>query len=173
MVRVHFGPPLLEKEKEGLRPGRESTTRTQAKMDSKAGSWQQSGGLLQPAWLSRRKASPGPPLLKSWKLKIESWKLWTVNFQLLTFNWNIWGVSSAGRAPALQAGGHRFDPGTLHQRDWLKQQSDLMFHWVSWEIQRCTLKTEHYFIMMQLWEGNSKGKLLIKRVLDTILAKNF
>ena len=26
-----------------------------------------------------------------------------------------WGVSSAGRAPALQAGGHRFDPGTLHQ----------------------------------------------------------
>ena len=34
-----------------------------------------------------------------------------------------WGVSSAGRAPALQAGGHRFDPGTLHQqRDWLKLQ---------------------------------------------------
>ena len=27
-------------------------------MDSKAGSWQQSGGLLQPAWLFRRKASP-------------------------------------------------------------------------------------------------------------------
>ena len=24
---------------------------------------------------------------------------------------------------------------------------------------------------MQLWEGNSKGKLLIKRVIDTILAK--
>jgi hypothetical protein len=24
------------------------------------------------------------------------------------------GVSSAGRAPALQAGGRRFDPGTLH-----------------------------------------------------------
>ena len=33
------------------------------------------------------------------------------------------GVSSAGRAPALQAGGHRFDPGTLHhKRDWLKHQ---------------------------------------------------
>ena len=27
------------------------------------------------------------------------------------------GVSSAGRAPALQAGGHRFDPDTLHQAD--------------------------------------------------------
>jgi hypothetical protein len=29
------------------------------------------------------------------------------------------GVSSAGRAPALQAGGHRFDPDTLHfERAW-------------------------------------------------------
>ena len=26
-----------------------------------------------------------------------------------------WGCSSAGRAPALQAGGHRFDPVHLHQ----------------------------------------------------------
>ena len=65
-------------------------------MDSKGGSWQQSGGLLQPPWLFRRKASPGPPLLKE---ESEDPK---------------WGVSSAGRAPALQAGGHRFDPGTLH-----------------------------------------------------------
>jgi hypothetical protein len=31
----------------------------------------------------------------------------------------IRGVSSAGRAPALQAGGHRFDPGTLQrERPW-------------------------------------------------------
>ncbi len=29
-------------------------------VDSKAGSWQQSSGLLQPAWLFRRKASPFP-----------------------------------------------------------------------------------------------------------------
>ena len=27
----------------------------------------------------------------------------------------MWGCSSAGRAPALQAGGHRFDPVHLHQ----------------------------------------------------------
>ena len=27
------------------------------------------------------------------------------------------GVSSAGRAPALHAGGQEFDPPTLHQRD--------------------------------------------------------
>ena len=26
----------------------------------------------------------------------------------------IWGVSSAGRAPDLQSGGHEFDPRTLH-----------------------------------------------------------
>ncbi len=26
----------------------------------------------------------------------------------------IWGISSAGRAPALQAGGHRFDSVILH-----------------------------------------------------------
>ena len=28
----------------------------------------------------------------------------------------FWGISSAGRAPALQAGGRRFDPVILHQR---------------------------------------------------------
>ena len=28
-----------------------------------------------------------------------------------------WGCSSAGRAPALQAGGQRFDPAQLHQID--------------------------------------------------------
>ena len=28
---------------------------------------------------------------------------------------STWGISSAGRAPALQAGGRRFDPVILHQ----------------------------------------------------------
>ena len=27
----------------------------------------------------------------------------------------LWGFSSSGRAPALQAGGERFDPVNLHQ----------------------------------------------------------
>ena len=27
---------------------------------------------------------------------------------------NLWGFSSAGRAPALHAGGQRFDPAKLH-----------------------------------------------------------
>ena len=35
----------------------------------------------------------------------------------------IWGYSSAGRAPALQAGGQRFDPAYLHQR-FEKTESD-------------------------------------------------
>ena len=37
------------------------------------------------------------------------------NFECSTLK-EIWGCSSAGRAPALQAGGHRFDPVHLHQR---------------------------------------------------------
>ena len=27
---------------------------------------------------------------------------------------DLWGISSVGRAPALQAGGQRFDPANLH-----------------------------------------------------------
>ena len=34
---------------------------------------------------------------------------------LLKHSGKIWGFSSAGRAPALQAGGQRFDPANLHQ----------------------------------------------------------
>ena len=30
------------------------------------------------------------------------------------------GISSVGRAPALQAGGHRFEPGILHHMDRLE-----------------------------------------------------
>ena len=97
MVRVHFGPPLQIGSKNGSQADDDRGNKGEnAKMDSKGGTWQQSGGLLQPPWLSRRKASLGPPLL----IKEEQ----------------IWGFSSAGRAPALQAGGQRFDPGTLHQK---------------------------------------------------------
>ena len=43
----------------------------------------------------------------------------------------IWGFSSAGRAPALQAGGQRFDPANLHHKKltevpW-KQETSLNF----------------------------------------------
>ena len=32
----------------------------EAKMDSKGGTWQHAGGMMQPPWLFRRKASPWP-----------------------------------------------------------------------------------------------------------------
>ena len=62
------------------------------------------------------------------------------------------GVSSAGRAPALQAGGHRFDPGTLHhQKKRLIEISVVTEVSLSFfETQTCTLKTEHCEFMMQL-----------------------
>ena len=31
-------------------------------------------------------------------------------------NFKMWGISSVGRAPALQAGGQRFDPANLHHK---------------------------------------------------------
>ena len=34
-----------------------------------------------------------------------------------------WGFSSVGRAPALQAGGQRFDPANLHHFSELKIES--------------------------------------------------
>ena len=36
--------------------------------------------------------------------------------QVVTLVLTIWGFSSAGRAPALQAGGQRFDPANLHHK---------------------------------------------------------
>ena len=102
----------------------------------------------------------GPPLLK--KLTVYNWQLTVMkkkNCQLSTINCPlnpIWGVSSAGRAPALQAGGHRFDPGTLHQtnrqlRDWLKHHEND----VSLSLLRdlnAPWKLNIEVIMMQLWE---------------------
>ena len=39
---------------------------------------------------------------------------------------NIWGCSSIGRAPALQAGGRRFDPVQLHHI--LKGENELWLY---------------------------------------------
>lgn len=38
-----------------------------------------------------------------------------IKFSLETNKINVWGCSSVGRAPVLQAGGQRFDPANLHQ----------------------------------------------------------
>ena len=42
---------------------------------------------------------------------------------------NVWGCSSIGRAPALQAGGRRFDPVQLHHTlFFLKGESELWLY---------------------------------------------
>ncbi len=42
----------------------------------------------------------------------------------------IRALSSAGRAPALQAGGHRFDPYSAHQREVLEFQDSETFYFI-------------------------------------------
>ena len=43
------------------------------------------------------------------------------NFEGPELSREIWGYSSAGRAPALQAGGQEFDPPHLHQKGRIAQ----------------------------------------------------
>ena len=65
----------------------------------------------------------------------------------------IWGFSSAGRAPALQAGGHRFDPGTLHHKELTETPSNWCFiEFLEEETQNAPWKLNIESIMMQLWE---------------------
>jgi hypothetical protein len=53
---------------------------------------------------------PDPPLFLRW-LQLTGKDPGTIRLRYL----HDWGISSAGRAPALQAGGRRFDPVILHQ----------------------------------------------------------
>jgi hypothetical protein len=53
---------------------------------------------------------PDPPLFLRW-LHQTGEDPGTIRLR----NLHDWGISSAGRAPALQAGGRRFDPVILHQ----------------------------------------------------------
>ena len=68
----------------------------------------------------------------------------------------IWGFSSAGRAPALQAGGQRFDPANLHHKKRLTEVANerknvrSFIESLAKEAQTCTLKTEHCELLMQL-----------------------
>ena len=67
-----------------------------------------------------------------------------------------------------------FGPPLL-KRDWLKLQGKEIWLEASLSLlKRFMMHLENWTLklLMQLWEGNSKGKLLIKRVINTILAKN-
>lgn len=50
-------------------------------------------------------SGPGPGVLRSAVHRFSRWLCRLIE---------RWGCSSAGRAPALQAGGQRFDPAQLH-----------------------------------------------------------
>jgi hypothetical protein len=63
---------------------------------------------LRPTILLRRFATKRS---EKWEVRSETRSL-TSHIQHLTTQ--LWGCSSAGRAPALQAGGQRFEPAHLH-----------------------------------------------------------
>ena len=125
----------------------------------------------------------GPPLLRTWMVagELDGWVLKGTRKPALRNSpvdcFNRRGFSAEKRVhfgpPLLLNAKCRMQNAKL--RDWLKQFKRLscFIESLGKEAQRCTLKTEHCELLMQLWEGNSKGKLLIKRVKDTILAKNF
>ena len=64
------------------------------------------------------------------------------------------GCSSAGRAPALQAGGQRFDSAHLHQATEGRKCSVMSNQYSGCAHTICYLKTEER-IMMIINEGNS------------------
>ena len=138
MVRVHFGPPLQERkwwsEAKGL------SDREFIKMDSKAGSWQQSGGLLQPAWLFRRKASP-------------FWPTTSKNVR-----WKYGGLAQLGeRLPCKQEVSGSIPLISTKRKeeiDWSSLETGDFIESL-WGIGRfdCTLKTEH----CELWCNYEKA----------------
>src|SRR5271163_566729 len=72
-----------------------------------------------------------------------------------------WGCSSVGRAPALQAGGHRFDPVHLHQcgangrGSWGKPE----FEAVDWIMSGLDMVLGRRFGCLSLWICVNRGFL--------------
>ena len=66
------------------------------------------------SWLERRPVTA----------EVESSSLfWVVSIKLMIFSkmHKVWDLSSAGRASALQAEGHRFEPYRSHQYGWIPE----------------------------------------------------
>ena len=59
---------------------------------------------------------------------------------------NIWGFSSAGRAPALQAGGQRFDSANLHQKILQKMIRFLQYFFIHCESNGISSRFSVYII---------------------------
>ena len=125
MVRVHFGPPLLQKTIIGVKTG---TIESQRRMCQNG---LERRHLATCRWhVATAVAFPQ----KSESLAHHFYKS----------RW-IWGFSSAGRAPALQAGGQRFDPANLHhffkELTEIPLEDEISLNFLG--NSRCTLKTEH------------------------------
>ena len=60
----------------------------------------------------------------------------------------------------MQAGGHRFDPGTLHHKRLTEASSKEEVSLSLLEIQNCTLKTEHCYYECNYEKATVKEKLL-------------
>jgi hypothetical protein len=58
-----------------------------------------------------------------------TWTLILLSFGRAFFQ--KWGCSSVGRAPALQAGGHRFDPVQLHHMKTTKGRKPFYFRFTN------------------------------------------
>ena len=125
MVRVHFGPPLFKHVRKEVKTGTIEFTR-QAKPK-----WTRKAALgNSPVDCCNRRGFPAGKRVLGPPLQTREW---------------IWGFSSAGRAPALQAGGQRFDPANLHH--FFKELTEIPLEdEISLSLlsdSRCTLKTEH------------------------------
>jgi len=120
--------------------------RQHAKMDSKGGSWQQSGGLLQPPWLSRRKASPGPPLLLC-----NRWLKSFLRISLSDYKASEASLIIYSTIVESKHGSVRQTVENCISQAKRREMQDAN------EVRRLYLENWTLWIMMQLWEGNSKG----------------
>ena len=100
------------------------------------------------SWLERRPVTA----------KVESSSLfWVVD-------WTIWGLSSAGRASALQAEGHRFEPYRPHFQsiaEWLAKK--YMPMWLNWQsswfvISRLSVRVRSSAYIMDGFPSGQRGQ---------------
>jgi hypothetical protein len=73
-----------------------------------------------------------------------------------------WGRSSAGRAPALQAGGHRFDPGRLHHRRLPGKRRVPHYTDAAAIVCSQTMRAAPRLVMYPLYRGMSRIRLIMR-----------
>ena len=162
MVRVHFGPPLQISQKR-------SKDQEDWVPRGCAPKWTRKAALdNSPVDCCNRRGFPagkrvlGPPL--RWKSKVGV-KTETIEFKrvarqnglerrlLTTVRWTV--VTAVAFPQESESLAHHIKKENKSFKDWLKFRHQMGFHWV-FKIQTAPWKL-NIVIMMQLWEGNSKG----------------